>query len=39
MLRKYVTDMVPHFGLLKYVTDIKKIASGETVKFVKYVTK
>ena len=39
MLRKYVTDMVPQVGLLKYVTGFQKITSGEIVKNVKYVTK
>ena len=39
MLRKYVMDMVPLVGLLKYVTDFQKITSGEIVKNVKYVTK
>ena len=38
MLRKYVTDMVPRVGLLKYVTDFQKMTSGEIVKNVKYVT-
>ena len=39
MLRKYVTDMVPLVGLLKYVTDFQKISSEEIVKNAKYVTK
>ena len=39
MLRKYITGMVPLVGLLKYVTDIQKITSGEIGKNAKYVTK
>ena len=39
MLRKYVTGMVPLVRLLKYVTDIQKITSGEIGKNAKYVIK
>ena len=39
MLRKYVTGMVPLVGLLKYVTDFRKITSEEIDKNVKYITK
>ena len=39
MLRKYVTSIIPLVGLLKYVTDFRKITSEEIDKNVKYVTK
>ena len=35
MLRKYVTDMVPLVGMLKYVTDFQKITSGKILTYVK----
>ena len=39
IIRKYVTGMEPLVGLLKYVTDFRKITSEQIRKNVKYVTK